>query len=430
MKRTLNFKYLAAILILLVSISLSACARDKAVVAAEEAIAAIGEVTLESGDLIEAADTAYNQLDDKQKQSVKNAELLTQSAEKYEEIKEQHIKDHINELLTEGLSCLHGSDGNQRDLNKSLACFEEAAGLGDMDACFMAGWILDNELNESNGQDYAKASEYYTNCMDSNPYARISEAYFYKNGMGKEKDEDKAEALFEEAAKEIAKSPEELEGKIYIAEACFLIGEVYYDGNGVDQDYAKAMEWFTKAADLGNASAMRWIGYMYHFGEGVEVDYAKAMDWYSKAADLGDSTAMIWIGSLYENGEGVEVNYAKAMEWYIKAADLGYDAAMNNIGFLYQNGFGVDRDYAKAMEWYSKAADLGDAVAMNNIGTLYHDGLGVDQDYAKAMEWFLKSVDAGGTDYTIMNNIAKMYENGFGVEVDYAKAREWRDKAE
>ncbi len=357
MKKMLNFKYFTAILLLLVSISLSACARDKAVVAAEEAIASIGEVTLESGDLIEAADTAYNQLDDKQKQSVKNAELLTQSSEKYTELKEQHIKDHINELLAEGLSCLHGSDGNQRDLNKSLACFEEAAGLGDMDACFMSGWILDWELNESNGQDYAKASEYYTKCMDSNPYAKICEAYLYKNGQGKEKDEDKAEALLEEAAKEIAKSPEELEGKIYIAEACFLIGEVYYDGNGVDQDYAKAMEWYTKAADLGNASAMNQIGYMYHFGEGVEVDYAKAMDWYSKAADLGVAMAMNNIGVLYHDGLGVDQDYAKAMEWFLKAVDAGNTdyTLMNNIAQMYENGEGVPVDYAKAKEWRDKA---------------------------------------------------------------------------
>lgn len=357
MKKMLNFKYFTAILILLVSISLSACTRDKAVVAAEEAIAAIGEVTLESGDLIEAADTAYNQLDDKQKQSVKNAELLTQSAEKYEEIKEQHIKDHIKELLTEGLSYLHGSDGNQRDLNKSLACFEEAAGLGDIDACFMAGWILDNELNESNGQDYAKASEYYTNCMDSNPYAKICEACLYKNGQGKEKDEDKAEALFEEAAKEIAKSPEELEGKIYIAEACDLVGVIYYNGDGVDQDYAKAMEWYSKAADLGNASAMIWIGYMYYFGEGVEVDYAKAMEWYSKAADLGNASAMNNIGVLYHDGLGVDQDYAKAMEWFLKSVDAGNTdyALMNNIAQMYEYGFGVPVDYAKAKEWRDKA---------------------------------------------------------------------------
>jgi uncharacterized protein len=33
------------------------------------------------------------------------------------------------------------------------------------------------------------------------------------------------------------------------------IGNLYDEGNGVAQDYQKAMEWYLKAADQGNASA-------------------------------------------------------------------------------------------------------------------------------------------------------------------------------
>lgn len=39
------------------------------------------------------------------------------------------------------------------------------------------------------------------------------------------------------------------------------------------------------------ASAMSDIGYMYVLGMGVEQDYAAAMEWYKKAADLGDAEA-------------------------------------------------------------------------------------------------------------------------------------------
>ena len=55
----------------------------------------------------------------------------------------------------------------------------------------------------------------------------------------------------------------------------------------MDQDYAKALEWLEKAADLGNATAMSNIGYFYKNGYGVEQDYEKALEWYEKAADLG-----------------------------------------------------------------------------------------------------------------------------------------------
>ena len=93
-------------------------------------------------------------------------------------------------------------------------------------------------------------------------------------------------------------------------------------------------------------------------------DYAKAREWYEKAADKGDASAMNNLGLLYHNGQGVAQDYAKAREWYEKAADKGDASAMTNLGVLYHNGQGVAQDYAKAREWYEKAADKGDASAM------------------------------------------------------------------
>ena len=66
---------------------------------------------------------------------------------------------------------------------------------------------------------------------------------------------------------------------------------MYYMGDGVEQDYAAAMEWYKKAADLGNASAMVSIGNMYWNGFGVKQDYAAALEWVEKAAALGDAEA-------------------------------------------------------------------------------------------------------------------------------------------
>ena len=56
------------------------------------------------------------------------------------------------------------------------------------------------------------------------------------------------------------------------------------------QDYAKAREWYEKAADKGDADAMADLGVLYANGQGVAQDYAKAREWYEKAADKGDAT--------------------------------------------------------------------------------------------------------------------------------------------
>jgi tetratricopeptide (TPR) repeat protein len=84
-------------------------------------------------------------------------------------------------------------------------------------------------------------------------------------------------------------------------------------------------------------------------------DYARAREWYEKAAAKGDATAMTNLGQLYHYGRGVAQDYAKAREWYEKAAAKGDATAMTNLGFLYQGGEGVVEDWAKAREWYKQA---------------------------------------------------------------------------
>jgi hypothetical protein len=96
---------------------------------------------------------------------------------------------------------------------------------------------------------------------------------------------------------------------------------------------------------------------LYQSGFGVAQDYAKAREWFEKAAEEGNATAMINLGLLYENGHGVAQDYATAREWYEKAAAKDDAGAMFNLGLLYAKGRGVPQDYATAREWYEKAAD-------------------------------------------------------------------------
>ena len=57
-----------------------------------------------------------------------------------------------------------------------------------------------------------------------------------------------------------------------VAEAQFNLGVMYYDGQGVRQDYAEAFRWFRQAAEQGNADAQYNLGSMYHIGHGVRQD--------------------------------------------------------------------------------------------------------------------------------------------------------------
>ena len=44
------------------------------------------------------------------------------------------------------------------------------------------------------------------------------------------------------------------------AEAQFLLGLAYYDGNGISKNYSKAYYWFQKAVKQGNNDAQIYLG--------------------------------------------------------------------------------------------------------------------------------------------------------------------------
>ena len=91
----------------------------------------------------------------------------------------------------------------------------------------------------------------------------------------------------------------------------------------------------------------------------MEQDYAKAMEYYQMAADKGIAIAYIGLGDLYRGGKGVEQDYAKAVEYYTLAAEQGEPVAMFDLGECCRLGHGVEKDLDKAAEWYRKALEAG-----------------------------------------------------------------------
>jgi len=92
------------------------------------------------------------------------------------------------------------------------------------------------------------------------------------------------------------------------------------------EDTAAAARWFEKGAGAGDITSQYYLGQAYATGAGVPQDYAKAMEWYVKAASRGDEVAsdgMVGEAGLYENGAGVPKDMDRALALYRQAAELG-----------------------------------------------------------------------------------------------------------
>ena len=120
-------------------------------------------------------------------------------------------------------------------------------------------------------------------------------------------------------------------------------GIAYMNGDGVDQDYEKALQLFMEAFEAGSMKAARYVGMVYEQGLGVEQDYEKAAEYYAKGVEAGDLTSGYYLGLLFKQGLGVEQDYTKAAELFasVEASEnksaTGVVAAGYELGILTSN---------------------------------------------------------------------------------------------
>jgi uncharacterized protein len=95
-------------------------------------------------------------------------------------------------------------------------------------------------------------------------------------------------------------------------------------------DKQEALKWFKRAAEGDDPDAEVELGDHYQAGDGVEQNYALAAEWYRKAAEHvpnlgGAGQGRNNLGLLYMDGLGVPKDYVQAYMWFSLAgteADL------------------------------------------------------------------------------------------------------------
>lgn len=194
----------------------------------------------------------------------------------------------------------------------------------------------------------------------------------------------------------------------------------HFQGDGVPQDAAKAVDLLTQAADTGHTAAMVELARCYENGIGCLKDGARAVELYQQAAEAGNAAGMRELGLRYEWGSWLPADLAKANEWYEKAGQAGDARGWQYLANNHREGRGVAKNPAKAVELYQKAAGLGHPRAFHDLAHSYQDGAGVRQDSTKALDHFKKAAELG--DDTVWKCFGEIYEKGRGVRKNSQEA--------
>lgn len=215
-----------------------------------------------------------------------------------------------------------------------------------------------------------------------------------------------------------------------------------------EQNFEKAKEYFTKAVELGNLTAVNNLAVMYTEGIGVPKDIKKAIELYEHGINSQDPNSYYNLARIYQ----IQGEYEKALELLEKTVDKGHSYASSHVslGWLVLE---LKNDVEGAKKLYQMGIDAGNETAFTYMGDLYLHHLR-DEEIAKRYYEEAASKDekraltilatmsiaegdvnkgiealeaAKELNYTpAMNQLGVLYVNGYKdlIQVDYEKAKE------
>lgn len=205
-------------------------------------------------------------------------------------------------------------------------------------------------------------------------------------------------------------------------DATYCLGQMYADGKGVTPSIFKAFKLYHLANSAGHLPSKVKLGNCYAKGTGVKRSVPRAVELYRQAAQQGEPDAMLSLGLLHEDGNGVKKSSEAALSLYRQSAAKGFGPAETALGQCYLWGYGVEQDMAEALRFFESAARRGDVLAHHELGNCYKDGHAVEKDIGKAVMYYKKAA-AKGSAVSLVQYGDFLY-HGNGVKKDYTKAFE------
>ena len=181
------------------------------------------------------------------------------------------------------------------------------------------------------------------------PYLQYQIGMMYFQGFGTSVDNQKAAEHFEKSAEQ---------GNLY---AKRLLAFEYIGGKKFEQDIEKGIALLTECANSGDAFSCYKLGNLYLNGEIINQDMDKAEKYLLSAED--NEFIQYALGKLYLQKEKYDIE--KAISYFEKSADKNMWSSYQ-LGRLYLFGTdGLKKDNEKAMKFLNLSAEHGNEYAQN-----------------------------------------------------------------
>lgn len=294
------------------------------------------------------------------KQDVEQAiQLIIFAAEKahltpYSEIIVGNLVAIANQLY-------NGIAPNPKDTRKAAELYNIGARFGEKEALHNLGAIAAEliKIDAKLGFEYMQSAVKFGNLN-----SKFDVGVCYLNGIGTERDVNKAATLFKECYTE--RHQKSLEAIRDVANRLFL-GE-----DGIKQDVERAIELFIFSANTRDSKSIYdLVSVANRFYEGLapcSKDIKKAAELWNIAAELGDKEAL-------HNLTAVALEFTQtepklSFQYLTCASKLDYLQAKLNLGMCFFQGIGTEVDANKAIELFEECYAKGEIKALDGISEI------------------------------------------------------------
>ncbi|KAL2820089.1 hypothetical protein BJX63DRAFT_338036 [Aspergillus granulosus] len=258
------------------------------------------------------------------------------------------------------------------------------------------------------------------------PDAQFYLADCYGSGLlGLQTDPKEAFALYQSAAKQGHAQA------AYRVAVCCEIGQE--DGGGTKRDPFKAVQWYKRAASLGDPPAMYKMGMILLKALlGQARNPREGISWLKRAAERADENnphALHELALLYASATDNDVvirDEAYASQLFHQAAELGYKFSQFHLGMAYEQGLlGCPVDARQSIMLYSAAAAQGEHQSELALSGWYLTGAEgiLQQSDTEAYLWARKAAASGlaKAEYAM----GYFTETGIGATANLDDAKRW-----
>jgi hypothetical protein len=110
-------------------------------------------------------------------------------------------------------------------------------------------------------------------------------------------------------------------------DAMYFLGEIYFQGIGVESDHVKAAEYLEKACSEGNSKAFSLYAKMLFLGDSTYQDYDESASYFYTLTE-SDAEACYVYAVMANLGLGMPRNVDRALSYVDKAVTLGYGSGL------------------------------------------------------------------------------------------------------